>query len=108
MFKKIKMIKELTNQHLFSTSKTIYILGFHIRIKSLFYLQSTTEAWRVIFFITVAFYLVEMLIYTMFGTGKEQPWNNVNSAELHLEEASEQTVPLKEKKTNGKVVSYKT
>ena len=42
---------------------------------------------------TVALYIIEMLIYTMFGTGEEQPWNKVK---CHTVERPEQTVPLKE------------
>ncbi|XP_023245429.1 sialin isoform X2 [Copidosoma floridanum] len=51
------------------------------------------ESWKVIFFMTVTLYVVEMLIYTMFGTGEEQPWNKVKSKDP---ERTEQTVPLKE------------
>jgi ACS family sodium-dependent inorganic phosphate cotransporter len=42
---------------------------------------------------TVGLYIIEMLIYTMFGTGEEQPWNKVK---CHAVERPEQTVPLKE------------
>ena len=51
-----------------------------------------------IFFMTVALYIVEMLIYTMFGTGEEQPWNKVKTSHKadRDPEKTEQTVPLKE------------
>ncbi|OXU17964.1 hypothetical protein TSAR_015803 [Trichomalopsis sarcophagae] len=57
--------------------------------------NQTIEAWRVIFFVTVGLYIIEMLIYTMFGVGEEQPWNKVKSSN-HDTERPEQTVPLKE------------
>lgn len=57
--------------------------------------NQTIEAWRVVFFITVIFYIVEMLVYTMFGTGEEQSWNNVDTG-VSIEEASDQKVHLKE------------
>ncbi|KAL7304111.1 hypothetical protein TKK_0003569 [Trichogramma kaykai] len=60
--------------------------------------NQTIEAWRVIFFMTVGLYIIEMLIYTMFGTGEEQPWNRVKSSSSQDSERPEQTVPLKEAK----------
>lgn len=36
-----------------------------------------------------------MLVYTMFGTGEEQSWNNVDTG-VSIEEASDQKVHLKE------------
>ena len=70
---------------------SVYYLHLSINIS---YLQQTIEAWRVIFFLTAALYIVELLIYTMFGTGKEQPWNKVKSDEDS--EMPAQTVPLKD------------
>ncbi|XP_043463553.1 sialin [Leptopilina heterotoma] len=58
--------------------------------------NETVEAWRVVFFITVIFYIVEMLVYTMFGTGEEQPWNRVDEVGVNVEEATDQKVHLKE------------
>ncbi|XP_017886979.1 putative inorganic phosphate cotransporter [Ceratina calcarata] len=54
--------------------------------------NQTIEAWRIIFFVTVALYIVEMVVYTIFGSGKEQPWNKPKT---HDEEASDQTLPLR-------------
>lgn len=56
-------------------------------------LQQTIGAWRVIFFTTVALYIVEMLVYTIFGSAEEQPWNNAKPID---EETSDQTLPLKD------------
>lgn len=38
--------------------------------------------------------MIEILVYTIFGSGEEQPWNKIKPAD---EEASDQTLPLKEK-----------
>lgn len=37
--------------------------------------QQTIGAWRVIFFVTIALYIVEIFAYTFLGSGEEQPWN---------------------------------
>ncbi|XP_012287934.1 putative inorganic phosphate cotransporter [Orussus abietinus] len=58
--------------------------------------NQTVEAWRIIFFVTVGLYLVEILVYTVLGTGEEQPWNNVESSD---EESPEQALPLKNENT---------
>ncbi|CAG9788581.1 unnamed protein product [Diatraea saccharalis] len=39
--------------------------------------NETISAWRVIFFVTIALYVIEILAYTIFGSGEEQPWNRV-------------------------------
>ncbi|KAI4477723.1 hypothetical protein M0804_012551 [Polistes exclamans] len=54
--------------------------------------NQTIEAWRIIFFVTVALYIIEILVYSTFGSGEEQPWNKVNSS---LEEINDQTLPLR-------------
>ncbi|XP_076626823.1 major facilitator superfamily transporter 3 [Colletes latitarsis] len=55
--------------------------------------NQTIGAWRVIFFVTVGLYVVESLVYTIFGSGDEQPWNKTKPND---EEASDQTLPLKD------------
>ncbi|XP_076653556.1 major facilitator superfamily transporter 3 [Halictus rubicundus] len=55
--------------------------------------NQTIGAWRVIFFTTVTLYIVEMLVYTIFGSGEEQPWNKAKPTD---EETSDQTLPLKD------------
>lgn len=37
-----------------------------------------------------------MLVYTMFGTGEEQPWNKVDELNVDIEEATDQKIHLKE------------
>jgi ACS family sodium-dependent inorganic phosphate cotransporter len=39
--------------------------------------NQTIEAWRVIFFVTVALYIIEIIMYTIFGSGEEQSWNKI-------------------------------
>lgn len=34
-------------------------------------------SWRIIFWVTVIFYVVEFMIYTLFGSGEEQKWNKL-------------------------------
>ncbi|XP_026476435.1 putative inorganic phosphate cotransporter [Ctenocephalides felis] len=38
--------------------------------------NQTIEAWRFIFFMTLALYLVEFTVFTLWSSGEEQPWNN--------------------------------
>ncbi|XP_045451418.1 sialin [Melitaea cinxia] len=54
--------------------------------------NQTISAWRVIFFVTIGLYIIEIIVYTLFGSGEEQPWNKVPEAN----EKSEET-PLKTK-----------
>ncbi|XP_052743563.1 sialin [Bicyclus anynana] len=39
--------------------------------------NQTISAWRVIFFVTIGLYLIEIVVYTLFGSGEQQPWNQV-------------------------------
>ncbi|XP_044758608.1 sialin [Coccinella septempunctata] len=32
-------------------------------------------SWRIVFFVTIALYIVEVVVYMIFGSGNEQPWN---------------------------------
>lgn len=54
--------------------------------------NQTIGAWRIIFFITVVLYIIEIIVYTIFGNGEEQSWNKTKVDE----EISNQTLPLKE------------
>ncbi|XP_039756356.1 sialin [Pararge aegeria] len=49
--------------------------------------NQTISAWRVIFFVTIGLYVIEIVVYTIFGSGEQQPWNNVpqNDGENHEE-----------------------
>lgn len=67
-------------------SKSDYILILF------YYLQQTIEAWRIVFLVTIILYVIEILVYTIFGSGNEQPWNKIKASD----EVSDQTLPLRE------------
>ncbi|KAJ8916857.1 hypothetical protein NQ315_005864 [Exocentrus adspersus] len=52
-------------------------------------------AWRIIFWTTVALYVIEIVVYMMFGSGEEQPWNKI-------EVEPDETQPLKPQKEDKK------
>ncbi|KAL6258390.1 hypothetical protein P5V15_010348 [Pogonomyrmex californicus] len=54
--------------------------------------NQTIEAWRIVFLVTIILYVIEILIYTIFGSGNEQPWNQTEASD---EEANDQTLPLR-------------
>ncbi|KRT78806.1 membrane transporter [Oryctes borbonicus] len=33
------------------------------------------KSWSIIFYVTIGFFIIEILVYTLFGKGDEQPWN---------------------------------
>lgn len=55
------------------------------------YFQKTISAWQKIFFVTIGLYILEILAYTIFGSGEEQPWNK---AEEQKSEDNVETKPL--------------
>lgn len=61
-------------------------------------IQQTISAWRVVFFVTIVLYIIEIIAYTLFGSGEEQPWNKSQARELvtvaSMKQTSENT-PLK-------------
>ncbi|KAJ8714908.1 hypothetical protein PYW08_004889 [Mythimna loreyi] len=54
--------------------------------------NQTISAWRKIFFTTIGLYVIELVTYTIFGSGEEQPWNKVETEE----EKKESHKPLNE------------
>ncbi|XP_046466029.1 sialin isoform X1 [Neodiprion pinetum] len=56
--------------------------------------NNTIEAWRIVFFVTVALYIVEILAYTIFGTAVEQSWNKIGTSTHKPEDQA--AVPLKQ------------
>ncbi|XP_056641838.1 sialin [Diorhabda sublineata] len=52
--------------------------------------DESIRSWRIIFWTTVALYIVEILVYMIFGSGEEQTWNKAN-------EMIGETQPLKSK-----------
>uniref|UniRef100_A0A6P7GY55 Sialin n=1 Tax=Diabrotica virgifera virgifera TaxID=50390 RepID=A0A6P7GY55_DIAVI len=53
--------------------------------------DESIKSWRIIFWTTVGLYIVEILVYMIFGSGEEQSWNKV-------EDEANETQPLKPKK----------
>uniref|UniRef100_A0A2H1WFG1 SFRICE_014234 n=1 Tax=Spodoptera frugiperda TaxID=7108 RepID=A0A2H1WFG1_SPOFR len=47
--------------------------------------DQTITAWRKIFFTTIGLYAVELVTYTVFGSGEEQPWNKVETGAQETE-----------------------
>jgi hypothetical protein len=43
-------------------------------------LQHTRQKWGIILNSAAAFLIAEAVVYTVFGSGQEQPWNNPNTA----------------------------
>lgn len=37
----------------------------------------TIGSWRIIFFVTIALYIIEIVAYLLLGSGEEQPWNKL-------------------------------
>jgi hypothetical protein len=56
-------------------------------------LQHTREQWSIILNSAAVFLVLEAVVYTVFGSGQEQPWNkpNVanNSKDVEHEDAAE-------------------
>lgn len=38
-------------------------------------MQQTIEAWRIIFYVTIVLYAIEIVAYTILASGEEQPWS---------------------------------
>ncbi|XP_028161269.1 sialin [Ostrinia nubilalis] len=49
--------------------------------------NQTISAWRIIFFVTIGLYAIEIVVYTLFGSGEEQPWNKVEEKKEVEQEA---------------------
>ncbi|XP_031618770.1 putative inorganic phosphate cotransporter [Contarinia nasturtii] len=59
--------------------------------------NQTIGAWRVIFFVTIALYIIEIFAYTFFGSGEEQPWNKKQARELvSIASTKAENTPLKQ------------
>ncbi|CAH0589202.1 unnamed protein product [Chrysodeixis includens] len=37
--------------------------------------NQTISAWRIVFFMAIGLYVLEVVVYTIFASGEEQPWN---------------------------------
>lgn len=43
--------------------------------------DDSIHSWRIIFWVTVGLYLIEFIVYTIFGSGEEQKWNKLEPEE---------------------------
>ncbi|CAG9774092.1 unnamed protein product [Ceutorhynchus assimilis] len=56
------------------------------------------SSWRILFWITVGMYVVEVIVFTIFGSGEEQPWNEAGGED---ETATGEGQPLKSAPTKA-------
>lgn len=62
--------------------------------------QKTIGAWRLVFFVTIGLYIIEIVAYTLFGSGEEQPWNKSQARELvTVPAAKSEMTPLQRRDT---------
>lgn len=40
-------------------------------------------AWRIIFYVTCGFLLIELVVFSIFGTGEEQHWNKPHTEAIN-------------------------
>lgn len=66
----------------------------------LFLFQPSIKSWRIIFFVTIGLYIVEIIAYLTLGSGEEQPWNALEGSDKNTPEAT----PLREQEQ----ADYKT
>lgn len=52
--------------------------------------QQTIAAWRMIFYVTVVLFVVEMVTYTWLGSGEEQPWNRTSGSGAQVQDADDE------------------
>lgn len=62
--------------------------------------QNTIDAWRLVFYVTIALYIIEIIAYTLLGSGDEQPWNKSQARELVTSSAAKsEMTPLQRRNT---------
>lgn len=57
-----------------------------------FSFQPSITSWRIIFFVTIGLYIVEIIAYLTLGSGEQQPWNSIEGTDKNAPEAT----PLRE------------
>lgn len=57
--------------------------------------QQNIGAWRIIFGVTIALFLLEFLVFVIFGSGAEQSWNR-SGQEAKDGDVKDEKTPLKE------------
>ncbi|KAJ8927580.1 hypothetical protein NQ314_019945 [Rhamnusium bicolor] len=59
----------------------------------------TIGAWRIIFWTTVALYIVEAVVYMLFASGEEQKWNEIEESPGEAQPLKPQKEEIKENKS---------
>lgn len=44
-------------------------------------LQQTIGSWRIIFAVAIVLYTIGLIVFVIYGSGDEEPWNRTNSTE---------------------------
>ncbi|TMW54799.1 hypothetical protein DOY81_000032 [Sarcophaga bullata] len=57
--------------------------------------NQTIGAWRVIFFVTIVLFIIEFLVFVIFGSGEEQSWNKVSQKTDPEKPNQDENTPLK-------------
>lgn len=65
------------------------------------FFQPTIGSWRIIFFVTIVLYIIEITAYLFLASGEEQPWNQLDDGKNG---AGPEATPLK----NREQSNYKT
>lgn len=53
------------------------------------------SAWRIIFFVTIVLFIIEFLVFVIFGSGEEQPWNKMPQKSDPEQAQQDENTPLK-------------
>ncbi|XP_050084225.1 sialin isoform X1 [Anopheles aquasalis] len=61
--------------------------------------NQTIGAWRVIFYVTIVLYVVEIIAYLLLASGEEQPWNKGDKPAASVEAAEAEATPLNQKES---------
>nr|CAD7464401.1 unnamed protein product [Timema tahoe] len=56
--------------------------------------NQTIAQWRIIFLTMAALYVLGFAVYTLFGSGEEQSWNETSEAPAEETEAETQNTPM--------------
>lgn len=82
---------------MFALLEYVIIFSSFSRFESV---QQTLEAWQKVFYVTIGLYIIEIVAYTLFGSGDEQPWNKSQARELVANPASKaEMTPLQRRNT---------
>lgn len=62
--------------------------------------EDSLGSWRLVFYVTITLYIIEIVAYTLLGSGDEQPWNKSQARELVTSPAAKsEMTPLQRRDT---------